>query len=71
VNFWVNFNLAKEKIEQKIKFILAEVQLIKTNTSDFDCGKDFSNPKHAFSNDLDFFAERGFFSYLNRTSSFF
>jgi hypothetical protein len=70
VNFWVNFNLAKEKIEQKIKFILAEVQLIKTNTSDFDCGKDFSNPKHAFSNDLDFFAERGFFSYLNRTSSF-
>jgi hypothetical protein len=70
VNFWVNFNLAKEKIEQKIKLISAEIELIRTNISIFDAGKEFSNPKHAFSNDLDFFADRGIFSFLNKTSSF-
>ncbi len=70
VNFWVNLNLQKEKIEQKIKFIFAEIQVITSNKSEYDSGSEFNDPKHAFSNDLDFFAKNGIFAFLNRTTSF-
>ncbi len=70
IRFWVDVNLKYEKIKQKIYFLNAEIQAIERNEGLFDSGKEFSNPKHAFSNDLDLFAENGIFSYINRTTSF-
>lgn len=46
-----------------------EEAFLKTNKPNYDCGKKYEDPQHSFSYDLDFFAEGGLFSYLNRCST--
>ncbi|MES2590040.1 MAG: hypothetical protein V4622_13760 [Bacteroidota bacterium] len=70
IRYWVDVNLKFEKIKQKIHFLNLELEITETNKGLFDSGKEFSNSKHAFSNDLDLFAEHGIFAYINRTTSF-
>lgn len=47
----------------------AELKAIDHDYSSFNDGKKYSDPKHAFSYDIDLFGKSGFFQYFNRTVS--
>jgi DNA mismatch repair ATPase MutS len=47
-----------------------EHEALKGNYSSFDPGKDYIDPEHAYSNDLDLFGTGSVFQFLNRTTTF-
>lgn len=59
----------KEYLEKKIEINQQELQAINYDTSSFDNGKEFINPAHLYSYDLDIFGEHSLFQYINRTST--
>lgn len=61
----------KEYLEKKIEINEQELSAINYDTSAFDGGKEFINPAHLYSYDLDLFGENSLFQYINRTSSSF
>lgn len=69
LSFSVNAKLKFEKAQQKQKINEAELRQLKTASGQFDCGSEFANSNHPFTNDLDFYTPHGFFSLLNRTTS--
>lgn len=67
-----------DKVQQQKLFFTAlmdcnekEYQFLQTNQSSYDAGKEYENPHHPYSYDLDLFSEGGLFSYLNRCSTSF
>lgn len=65
-----------DRVEQKTVYYKAlakynedEINFLKTNRSSYDTGKEYENPHHPYSYDLDIFGEGGLVSYLNRCST--
>lgn len=48
-----------------------EAQFLKGENPDFETGKEYTDPHHPYSYDLDLFGDGGLFPYLNRTSTSF
>lgn len=62
---------AKDFTQKLIEINENELSAIDYRTDCFDGGKDFQDPTHAYSYDLDLFGERSLFQYINRTSTYF
>lgn len=65
-------------VQQEKQFYLALAQwneredaFLQTNSSGYDTGREYENPHHPYSYDLDLFSEGGLFAYLNRCSTSF
>jgi len=69
VSHSVDAKLALEKSKQLKTINENELKALQGDLSAFDSGNEFQDGLHAFSNDLDFFASKGMFSFLNRTTS--
>ncbi len=65
----VDAKLALEKAKELKRINEAEMLALHGDWSSFESGKEFLNGIHAFSNDLDLFAPKGVFGFLNRTVS--
>lgn len=53
--------------QQLVRINLNEIDALNRNYEAFDSGKEFINPHHDYSYDLDLFGEGSFFQFLNRT----
>jgi len=64
-------NLEKEKtiVEAKLAINKTEIQVLDKNFHDLEDGKEFVNPQHFFSNDIDLYGKGSFFQYINRTGT--
>ena len=60
----------KKLIEAKIKINKTEIEVLDGKCSHLDSGKEFINPEHYFSNDVDLFGIKSFFQYINRTATY-
>lgn len=67
-----------DKLQQQKQFFAAladcnekEDRFLLTNQSLYDAGREYEDPHHPYSYDLDLFSEGGLFSYLNRCSTSF
>lgn len=69
VNFSVNAKLALEKARALKKINEDEQKALSGDCSAFDPGIEFQDGKHPFSNDLDLFAPKGVFGFVNRTTT--
>ena len=58
----------KEKLKQLIALNETEIKVLSRDFYDLPNGKEFVNPQHEFSQDIDLFGDRSFFQYLNRTA---
>lgn len=69
VQFHSKLRFKKSFTEQKLRLNESQLRVLEQNFSDFDGGKEFQNPEHPFSYDLDLFGEQSIFQMLNRTST--
>jgi hypothetical protein len=69
VSLSVDAKLALEKAKELKRINENEILAIHGDWSSFDAGKEFQSGIHPFSNDLDLFAPKGVFGFLNRTVS--
>ena len=62
-------NLQRERtiVAAKIKINKTELEVLNRNFHHLDTGKEFINPTHFYSNDIDLFGVGSFFQYINRT----
>lgn len=61
----------KRLTETKLRINKTEIEVLKGNFSHLEeTEKEFINPEHYFSNDIDLFGKGSFFQYLNRTATF-
>lgn len=65
------FFIRKEWLETQARIIQEELQALSGNYSSFEDGKEYVNPEHPYSFDLDIFGRRSLFQSINRTSTFF
>jgi hypothetical protein len=63
------FQYEKRKADVLSGLIANELQALEHRFSQFDNGKEFIHPRHAYSHDLDLFGEGSLFQFLNRTST--
>jgi ABC-type multidrug transport system fused ATPase/permease subunit len=72
-SFLVKWNINLEQRKKKLQALLAlsenELLALTHQFSHFDCGKDFLDPAHFNSYDLDLFGEGSVFQFINRTST--
>lgn len=59
----------KKLTEAKLYINKTEINVLEGNYSQLDTGKEFINPEHYFSNDIDLFGNGSFFQYINRTAT--
>ena len=59
----------KNLTEAKININKTEIKVLNGEFSDLETGKEFTNPAHYFSNDIDLFGAGSFFQYINRTAT--
>lgn len=67
VSISVDAKLKLEKAKELKNINESEISVLNGDWSMFDRGAEFQNGQHAFSNDLDVFANKGIFGFLNRT----
>lgn len=65
------FFIRKEWLETQARIIQEELQALSGDYSSFEDGKEYVNPEHPYSFDLDIFGRRSLFQSINRTSTFF
>jgi predicted ATPase len=65
----VDAKLSLEKARELKRINEAEILALNGDWSNFENGEEFLNGMHPFSNDLDLFASKGVFGFLNRTVS--
>lgn len=58
----------RDKIKELVYLNELELRILNREFSDLPTGKEFEDPLHAFSQDIDLFGKGSFFQYLNRTS---
>jgi len=63
-----NLQQKKNKLKELISINETEIEVLNRNFHHLPNGKEFTNPLHHFSQDIDLFGERSFFQYLNRTA---
>lgn len=61
----------KEYAEKEIEINHNELAALSYDLSGFDGGKEYTEPSHLFSYDLDLFGDNSLFRYINRTSTLF
>lgn len=63
--------LKKEKaiVDAKIKMNITEIRVLNGDFHQLDTGKEFTNPLHFYSNDIDLFGKGSFFQYTNKTTT--
>ena len=59
----------KNLLEAKLTINKTEIAVLNGAFSDLESGKEFTNPAHYFSNDIDLFGVGSFFQYINRTAT--
>lgn len=64
-------NLKREKaiVDEKIKINKTEINVLNRDFHHLKDGKEFINPTHFYSNDIDLFGIGSFFQYVNRTAT--
>lgn len=65
-NYWFH---RKDSLKKKIEINKQELRAIDYDFPDFDSGKEFIDPTHLYSFDLDVFGNHSLFQYVNRTST--
>lgn len=65
------FFIRKEWLETQARIIQEELQALSGDYSSFEDGKEYVNPEHPYSFDLDIFGRRSLFQSINRTRTFF
>lgn len=65
------FFIRKEWLETQARIIQEELQVLSGDYSSFEDGKEYVNPEHPYSFDLDIFGRRSLFQSINRTCTFF
>lgn len=65
------FFIRKEWLETQARIIQEELQALSGDYSSFEEGKEYVNPEHPYSFDLDIFGRRSLFQSINRTCTFF
>lgn len=65
------FFIRKEWLETQARIIQEELQALSGDYSSFEDGKEYVNPEHPYSFDLDVFGRRSLFQSINRTCTFF
>lgn len=65
------FFIRKEWLETQARIIQEELQALSGDCSSFEDGKEYVNPEHPYSFDLDIFGRRSLFQSINRTCTFF
>lgn len=65
------FFIRKEWLETQARIIQEELQALSGDYSSFGDGKEYVNPEHPYSFDLDIFGRRSLFQSINRTCTFF
>lgn len=65
------FFIRKEWLETQARIIQEELQALSGDYSSFEDGKEYVNPEHPYSFDLDIFGRRSLFQLINRTCTFF
>ena len=65
------FFIRKEWLETQARIIQEELQALSGDYSYFEDGKEYVNPEHPYSFDLDIFGRRSLFQSINRTCTFF
>lgn len=65
------FFIRKEWLETQARIIQEELQALSSDYSSFEDGKEYVNPEHPYSFDLDIFGRRSLFQSINRTCTFF
>lgn len=65
------FFIHKEWLETQARIIQEELQALSGDYSSFEDGKEYVNPEHPYSFDLDIFGRRSLFQSINRTCTFF
>ncbi|WP_304316738.1 MutS family DNA mismatch repair protein [Phocaeicola plebeius] len=63
--------IRKEWLETQAHIIQEELQALSGDYSSFEDGKEYVNPEHPYSFDLDIFGRRSLFQSINRTCTFF
>lgn len=63
--------IRKEWLETQARIIQEELQALSGDYSSFEDGKEYTNPEHPYSFDLDIFGRRSLFQSINRTCTFF
>lgn len=66
-----HFFIRKEWLETQAHIIQEELQALSGDYSSFEDGKEYVNPEHPYSFDLDIFGRRSLFQSINRTCTFF
>ena len=66
-----HFFIRKEWLETQARIIQEELQALSSDYSSFEDGKEYVNPEHPYSFDLDIFGRRSLFQSINRTCTFF
>ena len=65
------FFIRKEWLETQARIIQEELQALSGDYSSFEDGKEYVNPEHPYSFDLDIFGRRSLFQSINRTCTCF
>lgn len=65
------FFIRKEWLETQARIIQEELQALSGDYSSFEDGKEYANPEHPYSFDLDIFGRHSLFQSINRTCTFF
>lgn len=65
------FFIRKEWLETQARIIQEELQALSGDYSSFEDGKEYVNPEHPYSFDLDIFGRRSLFQSIKRTCTFF
>lgn len=65
-----HFFIRKEWLETQARIIQEELQALSGDYSSFEDGKEYVNPEHPYSFDLDIFGRRSLFQSINRTCTF-
>ncbi|WP_444350937.1 MutS-related protein [Phocaeicola plebeius] len=65
------FFIRKEWLETQARIIQEELQALSGDYSSFEDGKEYVNPDHPYSFDLDIFGRRSLFQSIKRTCTFF
>ena len=58
----------RDKIKQLVEINAQEIRVLHRNYSDLPTGKEYENPLHPFSHDIDLFGKGSFFQYINRAA---
>ena len=67
---YVNLQRKKELVFAKLEINKTEIEVLKRNFHSLETGKEFINPAHYYSNDIDLFGLGSFFQFINRTATF-